>query len=227
MNILTVRRIGIKLGEIPLNVYHVTYDDGTEIDLLAGRNVTDAVDMRQGSLTEKMKVKSLKELCAGLIKSDTGESFMPIPLQVAIDYWFICADKGNIKAQSLLFFIKNNRVKPFEQFYNMPLPKYVETQTVKQVASERKIQLRLKSELGGHTEVPCAAGFIDILTPTEIIEVKKIKDWKCAVGQVLVYGKYYPSHQKRIHLFGKFHTSFLSLIKEHCASFDIVVTTEL
>lgn len=51
------------------------------------------------------------------------------------------------------------------------------------------------------TEVCCPVGRIDVLTDWEIIEVKKISEWKSAIGQVLVYSLYYPHHSKRIHLF--------------------------
>ena len=38
------------------------------------------------------------------------------------------------------------------------------------------------------TEIAIETGFLDILTPKEVIEVKNSKDWKAAVGQILIYG---------------------------------------
>ena len=80
--------------------------------------------------------------------------------------------------------------------------------------------------LDGQREVKTLAGLIDILTTTEVIEVKKIGSWKHAIGQVLVYGDYYPSHQKRIHLYGETQESFLTMIRKHCEKRKILVTWE-
>ncbi|MCS7030812.1 MAG: hypothetical protein NZL92_04710 [Gloeomargarita sp. SKYG116] len=55
---------------------------------------------------------------------------------------------------------------------------------------------------GSQTEVPTPYGRIDILTPTEVIEVKRATQWKQAIGQVQIYAQAYPHHRLRIHLFG-------------------------
>jgi len=89
---------------------------------------------------------------------------------------------------------------------------------------EKDIQLRLQSLIGGIIEVRTLAGDIDLLTADEIIEVKQVKGWKSALGQVLVYGKYYPSHQKRIHLFGETQSSYLELARSHCSPLNVTVT---
>ncbi|MGL5922142.1 hypothetical protein [Chroococcidiopsis sp.] len=60
----------------------------------------------------------------------------------------------------------------------------------------------LAAEIGGKREVVCGAGRIDVLTSKEVIEVKRIANYKEAVGQVTLYGTYYPSLGKRIHLIG-------------------------
>ena len=84
----------------------------------------------------------------------------------------------------------------------------------------------LARTLNGKKEVHTIGGNIDILTNNEIIEVKEVKMWKHALGQVLVYGHYYPSHQKRIHLYGETQESFLEMINSHCAKFNVTVTWE-
>ena len=89
---------------------------------------------------------------------------------------------------------------------------------------EQSIQKALHQKLGGQTEVVCLVGKIDLLTSSEIIEIKNIKSWKAALGQILVYGSYYPSHGKRIHLFGKTQESYLNLVRKHCANFGVRVT---
>ena len=93
---------------------------------------------------------------------------------------------------------------------------------------EKIIQLRLQSELGGEIEVKTPAGPIDLLTDNKIIEIKKVRNWKAALGQILIYGKYYPNHQKHIHLFGKVSNSDLTFktIEEHYADFNVIMTLE-
>ena len=89
---------------------------------------------------------------------------------------------------------------------------------------EKDIQLSLQASIGGIAEVKTVAGDIDLLTADQIIEVKDVKGWKSALGQIIVYGKYYPSHQKRIHLFGETQTSYLELIRSHCSPLNVIVT---
>ena len=83
--------------------------------------------------------------------------------------------------------------------------------------------------LGGDKEVITPVGKIDLVTSKgkEVIVVEPIENWKAAIGQVLVYGSYYPSHQKIIHLFGKCHETYLDLIRGHCEQFNIIITWEI
>jgi len=84
----------------------------------------------------------------------------------------------------------------------------------------------LARKLNGKTEVSIPVGRIDILTDTEIIEVKAAKQWKAALGQIIVYGKFYPRHQKRIHLFGDKLSCDSSLIERTCLENAIAVSWE-
>ncbi len=96
--------------------------------------------------------------------------------------------------------------------------------------SEAWYRDRLAQELGGKPKVKIEkntpVGRIDILTPTEVIEVKKVCGWKWAIGQVKSYGLYYPKHKLRIHLFGAMTESKLKTIKEHCKAEGIALTWE-
>lgn len=67
---------------------------------------------------------------------------------------------------------------------------------------EKRVVSALVEKIGGLTEVETPAGNIDILTKSEIIEVKVGFDWKHGLGQLLAYAQYYPHHIKRLHLFG-------------------------
>ncbi|MDF0552844.1 KilA-N domain-containing protein [Kamptonema sp. UHCC 0994] len=107
--------------------------------------------------------------------------------------------------------------------------KYWEYLSVKRQVklTEKKVQSQLAKSIGTvKREVQTLAGKIDILTAKELIEVKSVNNWKCAVGQVIIYGQSYPDRQKRIHLFGEASPAFLSMIRSHCTVFDIEVTWE-
>ncbi|RUS93790.1 hypothetical protein DSM106972_095490 [Dulcicalothrix desertica PCC 7102] len=91
---------------------------------------------------------------------------------------------------------------------------------------EMTIRDRMKEELGGAVEVVTAVGRIDLLTTTEIIEIKEINDWKEALGKLLAYSSFFPEHNKRIHLFGRLDLSKLATAQATCKEFDITVTFE-
>lgn len=97
---------------------------------------------------------------------------------------------------------------------------------VKPNQTENNVRNKLQEQIGGVKEVITSAGNIDLLTSHSIIEVKHIKSWKHALGQILVYSKYYPSHTKRIHLFGNTTTEYRNLVNDHCSLFNVLVTWE-
>jgi hypothetical protein len=91
---------------------------------------------------------------------------------------------------------------------------------------EKEIQQKLALSKNAQTEVSTKAGFIDIVAQKEIIEVKNIKDWKHAVGQIIIYGLEYPKKKKRIHLFGKCSEDFKLMVVSYCDQLDISVSFE-
>lgn len=103
---------------------------------------------------------------------------------------------------------------------------YIDRQPKEQNSPEGKVRDRLQSQLGGLTEVATPAGRIDLLTQTEIIEVKHLSEWKAAMGQVLAYSGFYPEHKKRIHLFGNIGELPTSTSVTICNELDIIVTFE-
>lgn len=103
----------------------------------------------------------------------------------------------------------------------------IEDKKTKRVSKECLLKLNLAKQLNGsQVEVSTPAGNIDILTDSEVIEVKHWKKWKEGIGQVLCYGKYFPDHTKRIHFFGNASDRFKEIVLSHCVDFQIVVTEE-
>jgi hypothetical protein len=91
---------------------------------------------------------------------------------------------------------------------------------------EAQIRDRLHDELGGTIEVSTTHGPIDLLTATELIEIKRIEDWKTGFGQILAKANDYPEHRKRLHLFGNSKRN-LANIKLVCSEFKITVSNEI
>lgn len=118
----------------------------------------------------------------------------------------------------------------FKNNYNSSTSKqksnHVGTSASEKVPRERYYRDKLARQLCGETEVPVEDGRIDVLTCQEIIEVKHIRQWKSALGQILHYGQYYPCHQKRIHLFGVDNEVKLPTIQHTCERRNVIVTWE-
>jgi hypothetical protein len=90
---------------------------------------------------------------------------------------------------------------------------------------EYPIQLRMHEELGGKMEAFTVVGRIDLVTDTEVIEIKQIAQWKDALGEVIAKGQCFPQHHKRIHLFGE-SDKLLEKIVAACSVLEILVTFE-
>ena len=91
---------------------------------------------------------------------------------------------------------------------------------------ERVVRDRLQAQLGGKVEAYTKYGLIDLLTETELIEIKVVNRWKDAIGHILAKSEKYPNHQKRLHLFGH-QEPILDNIQEVCDRLQIRVTFEM
>ena len=92
---------------------------------------------------------------------------------------------------------------------------------------EIEIQKRLELETGGGHQ-SCPTGIPDIVSDDSLIEIKTWRDYKYAFGQLLLYRKYFPGRQPRIHFFGKRITNLKALkdIYEAAKEQNIVITEE-
>jgi hypothetical protein len=90
---------------------------------------------------------------------------------------------------------------------------------------EKIVRDRLHAQLGGKVEAYTRWGLIDLLTATELIEVKIVSHWKDAIGHLIAKARKYPKHQKRLHLFG-YEEPCLEHIEDVCQDCNIRVTFE-
>ena len=91
----------------------------------------------------------------------------------------------------------------------------------KRFGEEKRIQKTLQEKWGGDVEVITPVGRIDLLTHTAVVEIKDVRQWKAALGQILVYHNYYPSHEMILVFFGASHSSFKEIVEHHCSKFNI------
>jgi hypothetical protein len=90
---------------------------------------------------------------------------------------------------------------------------------------EKVVRDRLQAQLGGKVEAYTKWGLLDLLTETELIEVKIVTHWKDAIGHLIAKSRKYPNHQKRLHLFG-YEDPCLEHIEDVCRDCEIRVTFE-
>ena len=103
------------------------------------------------------------------------------------------------------------------------LPEWCKIQRKNQ--PEKVVRDRLQLQLGGKAEAYTRWGLIDLLTETELIEVKIVTHWKDAIGHLIAKSRKYPNHQKRLHLFG-YEEPCLEHIEDVCRDCAIRVTFE-
>ncbi len=124
--------------------------------------------------------------------------------------------------------MSNNKPFPKRKSKVKKLSKKNVVAKVKEKRYESEIQDRLHAKLGGQREVVIEnVGVIDLLTKRELIEVKCVRLWKAAFGQVMIYGLPHPNHRKRIHLFGDATPAQLKEIRKSCKPFGVKVTWEI
>lgn len=156
--------------------------------------------------------------------------FHGVPFNLAYDYWFYHASKGWKPAQVLIETLSQIDYVEGVEIFGANFKQHVvftKKRKVKPTTPEKNIQSKLNEKLTGLLEVSTPVGKIDILTDKLLIEIKKAKDWKAAIGQLLMYGHYYPKHQKVLYLFELYKNIDLDLISHLCSEFNITVATNI
>lgn len=199
--------------------------------------------------TDKASILSAIDHCLitpSEIISDATDCCLPIPLALMdVSDTMLKWKTSEVKSTQLIEksisiemgfseLIRKKAFWRFEQFLANRTAKWLSSKTANtspvnscsRITPEKKIQKRLAIQLAGKTEVSTPSGNIDILTATEVIEIKHFSQWKSAVGQVLAYQLHFPDKGRRIHLFGakEINSDARKTIALVCDSLDIVVT---
>lgn len=103
---------------------------------------------------------------------------------------------------------------------------------VRERTAEKDVRDCIADEVNGTVEYKTPCGRADVVSDTEIIEVKHFKQWKHALGQVLAYADTVLGKQKRIHLFADDGDmlkaiDLLPIARQVCDKFNVRVTLEV
>lgn len=217
--------IELEVYQLPNGEYH-----------LSKTQVGAAIEKRDASLLEWINGKSPEALPYKDFKfsnwsteDDNAKRHM-VPLSMAYQYWLYWANKNNILAQDLITKLSNIDYEDGVNLFGKNFKQHIiftNKKKFKLVKSEKEIQRKLNEILKGLLEVSTPVGKIDILTDTLLIEIKKAKDWKAAIGQLLMYSHYYPKHQKVLYLFEVPKCFDLELVSYLCKDFSITVLTSI
>ncbi len=93
------------------------------------------------------------------------------------------------------------------------------------IESEAVVQVALQSREGGEREVETPVGYVDLVTDTEVIEIKHVSNWKDG-AKILLYAPYLGERQPRIHLFGGYTKDFRQLVEQSFSRLSVRVTWE-
>jgi hypothetical protein len=88
---------------------------------------------------------------------------------------------------------------------------------------EKKWQEWVASQENGQMEVSTRCGRIDVLSDLKIIEVKRAREWKHALGQLYAYSLEYPNHARVICLFDCSGDLDKDIIVSTCQTLDVEV----
>lgn len=128
----------------------------------------------------------------------------------------------------ILKFVHNSIAKRLRDLSNA-FPTSTQEDTV---LKEKDVRDNMAQDLNGVTEFETRSGFADVVTSEEVIEVKYVKQWKHALGQVLAYSDSLPDKQRRIHLFSEKYDdndddlATLVIAKDICSKYSVKVTCE-
>lgn len=203
-------------------------EDGIElvIDTLTGESfVTVSGYARmsgkaRSTISERLKGVREEEIKEAQVQTAGGlQGVQLLKLTTCINW--LLKDKPSFVGKLQIICKQNNINFPDVNYKNI----YVkEKLTYKNL--EKKVKLRLNEIVNGIVEVPCKAGVADIVTQTQVIEVKKISEWKHAVGQVVIYGLEFPCKETRIHLYGACSEEYRQMIVSYCSLLSIIVSFE-
>lgn len=92
----------------------------------------------------------------------------------------------------------------------------------------KRMKLRISVLENGHRDIRLQSGVADVVTGCEVVTVEYWRNWKNAVGQVLVYAEDIKK-KPRIHLYvwsdeQNIFEDWVSTIQYHCANLGIRLT---
>lgn len=90
---------------------------------------------------------------------------------------------------------------------------------------ENAIARGFKEVFNARIEVRTPAGVVDLVSDDYqmIAEIKRVANWKHALGQILVYSYYFPGKTPFIILFGEADDKYMDMVREHASRLLVAV----
>ena len=212
------------LNIVPSSALQVSDLNGELV--IDSRLIAANLGIQHETIIKNIRKYANKFQAVGHLRAESGTVINSVGARNQVNFVYL-----NELQLKLLFSISRNglskeSIEYFRQNHSMDFSSFQSSTLNRARKSEKEYSAVLSRKLEGKREVKTLAGNIDVLTSTEVIEVKEVKAWKAALGQVVVYGHYYPSHQKRIHLYGETQQDFLDMISSHCKRLGVLLTWE-
>ena len=202
----------IKGLKLPNGTFGIAYPQIADM-VITGDEKKDGFRTSKSQFSQTLKRLFGEDFKTFRAKTELGnQAINVVTLQEFKKIVSLFAYKGNYKAIELY--------NHFNPDYPINL-KEITRKTPKQ--KEKEFQQKLAEQLGGEMEVVCKNGIADIISPKKIVEVKTVKDWKNAIGQVYVYGLDFPDKEKVIALFGGCSENAKTMITNACNELNISV----
>lgn len=211
--------IEIEVYQLPNGEYHLSK---TQVGLAIEKDHKSLGRFIEGTSPEALPYKGFK--FTNIEIENTNLKVNGVSLNMAYDFWMYCANRKNLKAQELITKLSELNYELGIKTFGNNFKQHVAFSKIsknKVIRTEEMIQKEFVENYGGLREVLTPVGKIDVLTDKHIIEIKRAKAWKGAVGQLLMYSHYYPNHQKILYLFEINKCVDLELIEYHCGEFNI------
>lgn len=122
-----------------------------------------------------------------------------------------CSDREMAEAEIDRFCLQNDKAKRSS---------YTERRHV-------ELGISLREMLSGYErEHWTPSGYADLVSPTEVVEIKSAQKWQEGLGQLLSYAHYLPGRQPTLHLFGYMSEVSKLACENVCAGLGVTVTYE-
>ena len=161
------------------------------------------------------------------LKEALGQNFIPLKCLTEFKNEPVSTITFEQFQKVISYFAEKGNLKAIES-YNKLNFEYPIKQEVKKTnhQKEKQFKNKLANKFNGEIGTICKTGIVDIITEEKIIEVKRINEWKQAVGKICIYNLEFPDKEKVIALLGETSNEMKQMITLFCKELNVNVIFE-